>query len=192
MNMRNIKLAGSLLLGILISTTVNAQSPRTGGWGNGPDNRLDRLSWLDLSEDQEEQITDLRTAYRQEMTSLTNKMGELKARERTLLSEANVDMDAVNKNIDEQTGLTNSIRKLQVKHQQEVKALLTDEQVVKMQQGRTYARGESFSRRGDLRYNGREGMNRGYRGYRGYNGYPENRGYRGNSGYRGYRGYRGI
>ena len=170
MSMRNIKLAGSLLLGILISTTVNAQSQRNGGWGNGPNNRLDRLSWLDLTQDQEEQITDLRTAYLQEMTSLRNKMGELKARERTLLSEADVDMDAVNNNIDEQTDLTNSIRKLQVKHQQEVKALLTDEQAIKLQQGRQYARGDGFYRRGGQRDTGRYGMNRGYRGYRGYRG----------------------
>jgi Spy/CpxP family protein refolding chaperone len=156
MNTRNIKLAGALLLGILISTAVSAQSHRHAS--------------LDLTEEQQTEITTLRTAHYKAITPLKNKMVELKARERTLLSEESVDMKALNKTIDEQTGLTNKMRKLQVVQQVAVKSLLTDEQVMKLQQGRQFARwdgkhGRSSHRgaRGSGNTRGK-GMGRGYRG----------------------------
>ena len=78
MNTRNIKLAGALLFGILISTAVSAQSHRHAS--------------LDLTEEQQTEITTLRTAHYKAITPLKNKMVELKARERTLLSEESMDM----------------------------------------------------------------------------------------------------
>lgn len=173
-----MKLAGALLLGILISTSVNAQ-PRQGGWGQGSRGAGDGpggkgMAALDLTEEQQEEITTLRTAHYKEITPLKNKMAELKARERTLLSEESVDLNAVNKTIDEQTDLTNSIRKLQVEHQVAVKSMLSDEQVMKLQQGRHFAQRDGFHRmsghRGDRAYgrSGTMGMGRGMgRGYRG-------------------------
>ena len=74
-------------------------------------------------------------------------MVELKARERTLLSEESVYMKAVNKTIDEQTDLTN-----------------------KMQQRRQFARRDGFHRKSGHRgaggqgHAGGKGMGRGYRG----------------------------
>lgn len=189
MNTRVIKTAGVLLLGFLMITAVNAQM-RQGGRGLGPCGSGDgpaygrglnqtentpygkagQFARLDLSEEQQAEITTLRTAHYKEITPLRNKMAELKARERTLLSEESVDMKAVNKAIDEQTDLTNSIRKLQVEQQLAVKSLLTDEQVMQLQQrrqfaGRTGFHGKSGRRGGgDARYNGGAGMGRGYRG----------------------------
>lgn len=189
MNTRVIKTAGVLLLGFLIITAVNAQM-RQGGRGLGPcgsgdgpaygrglnqtDNvpygRAGQFARLDLSEEQQAEITTLRTEHYKEITPLRNKMAELKARERTLLSEESVDMKAVNKSIDEQTDLTNSIRKLQVEQQLAVKSLLTDEQVMQLQQrrqfaGRTGFHGKSGRRGGGgARYNGGAGMGQGYRG----------------------------
>ena len=103
---------------------------------------------------------------------MKNKMAELKARERTLLSEESVDIKEVNKTIDDQTDLMNSIRKLQVEHQLAVKSSLTDEQVMKLQQRRQFARQDGFHGKGSFhgkghrgaRYNGGKGMGRGYRG----------------------------
>ena len=51
------------------------------------------------------------------MNPLKLKMAELKAREKTLLSEEPVDLKAVDKVIDEQTDLMNKIRKLETEHQ---------------------------------------------------------------------------
>ncbi len=175
MNTRNIKLAGALLLGILISTAVNAQSHRQGGRGQGHGagdghNGMYRHASLDLTEEQQTEITTLRTAHYKTITPLKNKMVELKARERTLLSEESVDMQAVNKTIDEQTDLTNKMRKLQVEQQVAVKSLLTDEQVMKLQQRKQFARrdgkyGKSGHRGAGGNGNaGSKGMGRGYRG----------------------------
>ena len=172
MNTRNIKLAGALLVGILMVTAVNAQSHRQGGRGQGQGagdghKGMNRHASLDLTEEQQTEITTLRTAHYKAITPLKNKMIELKAKERTLLSEESVDMKAVNNTIDEQTDLTNSIRKLQVEHQLTVKSILTDEQVMKLQQRRQFAsrdgkHGKSGHR--GARGIGATGMGRGYRG----------------------------
>ena len=179
MNTRNIKFAGALLFGILMIATVNAQSPRQGGRGLGPcgagegpgyaqSGRAGQFARLDLSEEQQAEITSLRTEHYKEFTPLRNKMAELKARERTLLSEESVDMKAVNKTIDEQTDLMNKMRKLQTKHQVTVKSNLTDEQVIQLQQrrqfARQFARHDGFHGKSGRRGAGSAGMGRGYRG----------------------------
>ena len=145
MKTRMIKTAGILFLSMLMTTSLNAQRFNQGGRGLGPcglgdgPGRADRYAALDFSEEQQAEITTLRTAHYKEITPLRNKMAELNARERTLLSEETVDMKAVGKTIDEQTALTNSMRKLQVEHQVAVKGLLSDEQLMKLQQRRQYA-----------------------------------------------------
>ncbi|RLD65515.1 MAG: hypothetical protein DRI98_14635 [Bacteroidetes bacterium] len=170
MNTRIIKTAGALLLGFLMITAVNAQN-RQGGRGqgyNGSEKSYGHpFAKLELTEEQEAKMTSLRTDHYKDITPLRNKMSELKARERTLLSEESIDMKAVNKTIDEQTDLMNSMRKLQVEHQLAVKSNLTDEQVMKLQQRRQFARrngmhGKSGHR--GARYNGGKGMGQSYRG----------------------------
>ena len=166
MNSRNIKLAGALLLGFLVLTAVNAQS-RQGGRGQGSYGTGDRmghgLAWLELTEAQQEEITSLRTQHYKEITPLRNKMAELKARERTLLSEESVDIKAIEKTIDEQTDLMNKMRKLQTKHQLAIKSQLTDEQVMKLQQRKQFARRDGFHGKRDYRGDRGHRMGRGYR-----------------------------
>ncbi len=170
MNTRVIKTAGVLLLGFLMITAVNAQN-RQGGRGQGYNDSEKsnghQFAKLELSDEQKTEITSLRTEHYKEITPLKNKMAELKARERTLLSEESVDMKAVNKTIDEQTDLMNSMRKLQVEQQVAVKSLLTDEQLMQVQQRRQFAKRTGFhgksGHRGSRTYGG-AGMGRGYRG----------------------------
>jgi Spy/CpxP family protein refolding chaperone len=174
-----IKTAGILFLSILMTTSLLAQRPNQGGRSLGPygsgdgPGRTHRYAALDLSEEQQVEITTIRTTHYKEITPLKNKMAELKARERTLLSEETVDMKAVGKVIDEQTALTNSMRKLQVEHQLAVKGLLSDEQVLKLQQRRQYAQRDGRRGNGGRKGAGihdRQGSRRdaGYgRGYRG-------------------------
>ncbi len=168
MKRRNIKSAGVLLLGLLMLTTVNAQSPRQGGRGQGAlgggQNYERPFARLDLSEDQQEKMTTLRTEHYKIMTPLKNKMAELKARERTLLSEEKVDMKAINLTIDEQSELMNSMKKIQVKHQMAVKDILTDEQLMKLQQSRQFARRDGFHGKGERQGSGAARSGRGYRG----------------------------
>ena len=174
MKTRVIKSFGVLIMSMLMATAVNAQLNRQGGRGQGPCGEGDGPAYgmrynLDLTEEQQAEITALRTEHFKAITPLRNKMAELKARERTLLSEENVDLKAVNKTIDEQTELASSIRKLQVKQQVAVKGLLTDEQAMKLQQRRQFARRDGFHGKGGQRYGQRygsrgPGQGRGYRG----------------------------
>jgi Spy/CpxP family protein refolding chaperone len=186
MNTRIIKATGLGFIGILMVTAVYSQSPRYGMRGAGPNGprhgyayglrdttladrpyrMMGRMDFLELSDEQQQQLTDLRVEQNKAITPLQNKLGELRAKERTLLSEDKVDMDAVNKNLDEQSDLMNSIRKLRVEHQVKVKGILTDEQLMKMQTGRQFAQRDDFYGRGGR--GGRDfGDPRPGRGYRG-------------------------
>jgi len=169
MKTRVIKSVGILFMSMLMVTAIQAQANRQGGKGQGP-RAGDAMAYgmrfkLDLTEEQQSQITALRTEHYKAVTPLRNKMAELKARERTLLSEENVDLKAVNKTIDKQTELASSIRKLQVKQQVAIKGLLSDEQFMKMQQRRQFARKDGF-RGKDGQRNGQRGdwPGRGYKG----------------------------
>ena len=160
-----IKSTGILFLGLLMATAVDAQPARQGGrgngyYGNGTGREMQRTR-LELTDEQQEQITALRTEHYKAVTPLRYKLAELKAGERTLLSEEDVDMKAVNKNIDEQTEVENSLKKLQAEHQVAVKKILTDEQIMQFRQQRHFANRDNYGRNGN-----REGagMGRGYRG----------------------------
>ena len=122
---------------------------------------------LDLTEDQQEAMTSLRTENYKTMKPLKNKMAELKARERTLLSEETVDIKAVNKLIDEQTELNNKMRKIQVAHKVEVKEILTDEQIMKLDQHRKFSTNRHFRGEGPNRGPG-QGAGQGQRHARPY------------------------
>ena len=180
---RNIKYAGTLLLALLMVTALDAQR-RSGGRALGPDGDRQgygyRSAWLELSDEQQEELSTLRTEHYKEITPLKNKMAELRARERTLLSEEDVDMKAVEKNIDEQTDLINKMRKLQTGHQLNVKKILTDEQVMKMQQGRRYTHRDGYYGKGYRRGDRDMRMDRGYHMDRNRQNraYPQHRGYR--------------
>ena len=95
---------------------------------------------LDLTTEQEEAMKNLRTENYKTMQPLKNQMVELKARERTLMSEETVDLKAVNKVIDDQTDLINKMRKIQASHKVEVKEILTDEQEMKLEQRSQFKR----------------------------------------------------
>jgi Spy/CpxP family protein refolding chaperone len=148
MKNKPIKTAGVFFLALLMAATINAQPYRQGDRG---------LAYLDLSEDQSEQITQLRTEHYNTMKPLRAKMAEMKAKERTLLSEESVDLKAVEKAIDAQTDLLNQIRKLQIRHRLAVKEVLTDEQVMKLEQ-----RQRHNARRGQARMGRGQGPGTGY------------------------------
>ncbi len=150
MKNQKIRSAGLFLLVTIMVTGVNAQSLFRDGQRHGQerfrqefgprDQRMAQHFSLDLSADQKEEMQALRSEHYKTMKPLRNKVVELKAKERTILSEENVEMKVVNQVIDDQTDLINKIRKLQVKHQVQVKSILTDEQVLKLEQGRKYAK----------------------------------------------------
>ncbi len=168
-------MAGVFLLTMLMATATQAQPNRQGNRGLYYGDRTGRLDYLDLTEEQSEQLTQLRTDHYNAMKPLRAKMDEIRARERTLLAEESVDLKEVEEVIDQQTELSNEMRKLQVKHQLAMKAVLTDEQVMKLEQGprRPARMGQAPGyRRGQAPGYGRgqfprDGRGSGWRNYRG-------------------------
>ena len=93
---------------------------------NKGENMLNRIP--DITEEQKTQIMKLRTDVMKQMLSLNNQLSELKAHQRTLCTAPKTDMDAINKQIDKQMVVKTDIKKLRVKTNQDIRALLTDDQ----------------------------------------------------------------
>lgn len=116
---------------------------------------------VDLTPEQETQITELRTKHLKEVTPLRNELGEKRARLRTLESAEKPDLNEINKIIDEMASLRATIQKKGAAHRAEVASLLTDDQKVafKAQRpGRKGNRGPAMGRGmgrgfGDCPYN---------------------------------------
>lgn len=111
---------------------------------------------LDLSEEQQEQLSALRIENYKTMKPLRAEMKELGARKQTLLAQEEVDVKAIHKVIDQQTGLTNKIQKKQLTYRLAFRELLTIEQVIKLDQGRM--------RKGNMMAQGGKGMHAHHRG----------------------------
>lgn len=94
---------------------------------------------LDLTEEQQEQLSALRVEHIKIMKPLRAEMGELNARERTLMAQDEIDMKAVHKVIDQKTDLSNTIQKKQLDNRLACRNLLTEEQQVIMDQQRMHA-----------------------------------------------------
>ncbi len=132
----------------MMTMVVNAQHMRHGGRGMGPDQSKHSFARLDLTEAQSEELTALRTEHYKSMKPLRAKMIENKARERTLLSEEAVDLKAVDKLIDQQTELMSKMHKQQTRHQIDMKKILNDEQVMKLEQRKRQAKHMGHGRMG--------------------------------------------
>ena len=93
-------------------------------------------TFLNLSDEQKEELKTLRLKHYKEIKPLRAEMGELQARQRTLMSQEEVDVKSVNKLIDEKTSLTNEMQKKKVNHQLAFREILTDEQQMMLDQKR--------------------------------------------------------
>lgn len=160
--MKKIKFraTGLLLLAIIFTTGLNAQHDRRGGGAydrgiHGDTIRPYAMNHLDLTEDQQNSLKELQTGHYTTMKPLRAKLSELRARERTLLVQEEVDLKAVNELIDEQTTLMNQMKKLRVEHRLSVQEILTDEQIMKLEQrmeNREHFRFNGNERRGSPRW----------------------------------------
>lgn len=94
------------------------------GYGHGV--ICDRLPGI--TEEQKQKIQALRTANLKPQTQMRNQLAEKQARLKTLQSADEVDMNAINKTVDEMSALRTKMQKNRVALNQEVRKLLTDEQ----------------------------------------------------------------
>jgi len=157
--------AGLFLLALMFSAGLNAQHYRHGGSpydrGIQPDTlRPMAMNRLDLTEDQQVALKELQTTHYKTMKPLRAKLMEVRARERTLLAQEEVDKKAVNGLIDEETDVLNQMKKLRLEHKLAVQDILTDEQQMNLEQMRM--RREHFRPYG----NERRGSPRWERSYR--------------------------
>ena len=153
-----IKTSGLILLSAIFTIGMNAQPQGGRNWtragqGDGPGRGyhqgqgfhqrqgagqgrgyMAQRANLDLTEEQKEQLKALRLEHHKTIKPLKNKMLELKASERTLMSEESVDLKKVNANIDEQTELAGQLKKLQAAHRVEMREVFTEEQLFKLDQ----------------------------------------------------------
>lgn len=84
-----------------------------------------------FTEEQQEAMKKLRLELAKEVKPLKNELNELNARQQTLTTADKADMNALNKNIDKMSGLKADIQKIMAKQHQEVRSMLTEEQLVK-------------------------------------------------------------
>jgi len=141
--MKSIVKRGALLLIIatIISSSAIAQGPGGRGNGQGPAwNSGDQKgpgieNFLnDLTDDQKSALEDLRTAHLKEMKNFRNQMGELRAKQKTIMSADPVDKKAAEKLIDQRTDLMNKQMKAQLAHKASLQEILSEEQMLVLEQ----------------------------------------------------------
>lgn len=107
------------------------QNIRQGRMANqDPGQRCMGIMGLDLSEEQIGKMEEFRTNHLKEMLPIRNEMQEKRAHLRTLTTAENVNQKEIDKVVDEIANLTSKQMKLKIAHQQQMRALLTDNQRV--------------------------------------------------------------
>ncbi len=119
-----------------------------------------------LSPEQDKAIQKLKVAFHKEALQLKNQMAEKKARLNTLRTADKPDMAAIDKTIDELAALKTQLMKKKERHQQEIRALLNDEQRLFFDSkgGRKGKKGKGMGkgRGGNCDGNGPHGPGRGF------------------------------
>ncbi len=128
---RNLLISALMMVMLLISSQSFGQRARN--------MRQDRpanpqsgacLNLDDLTEAQESEISDLRTTQLEQRLQYRNQMDELRARKRTLQTQPDADLSAINQVIDQMADLRSEMMKQAAAHRQQIRELLTEEQRV--------------------------------------------------------------
>ena len=164
----------TLFASAIMLVSVSAQPPAGRGAGYGPGqgwnegNRpgagIENII-SDLTEDQKSALQQLRTEHYAKVKDHRNQMGELAAKQRTIMSDYNIDQKAAQKLIDQKTELMNKQMKERVAHRAEVNKVLTEEQVLQLEScrgNRQFAQGNRQFARGKGRPGQLRGCNYGH------------------------------
>lgn len=84
-----------------------------------------------FTEEQKESMKALRLETAKQVKPLRNELNELEARQKTLTTANNADVKAINKNIDKMSEVKAAIAKIHAKQHQEIRNMLTEEQLIK-------------------------------------------------------------
>ena len=153
--MKTTKLITAIAL--IIGITVIAGDAIAQRGQRAPVNRAERGTrtmencMLDLTPDQQAQISTLRTNHLKEVTPLRNQLNEKRARLQTLKSADTYNLTEINKTIDEMAEIRATLQKRGAAQRAEVSKLLTDEQRVHFnarRSGKMGGRGQAAMGRG--------------------------------------------
>lgn len=84
-----------------------------------------------FTEEQKEAMKEIRLETAKEMKPLRNELRELNARHQTLTTAEEAKLDAIYKNIEKMADVKTEMAKIRAKQHQEVRGLLTEEQLLK-------------------------------------------------------------
>jgi len=93
-----------------------------------------------FTDEQKESIKEIRLNTAKQVKPLKNELGELNARQKTLTTAADADMNAIYANIEKMAEVKTKIAKLMAKQHQEIRSLLTEEQLLKFDMRRDMAK----------------------------------------------------
>lgn len=125
--------------------------------GSNPEMRMNEQrshkNALNLTDAQKEAFKQSMLAMQKQLQPIRNELGEARARQKTLTSVEKPDMNAVNKNIEKMGSLQTEMAKIRTKYHLEMRAQLTEEQLLKFDRfehrKRNGNRPEGMKQRGD-------------------------------------------
>lgn len=157
------KITAILIVAFITMSAATGLAQRGQGMmGKGmPGERMQRAQQCtqmipDLTEQQQEQIQELRVDQIKQMTSFRNELSEKRARLRTLETQDDPDMSAINSVIEEMGNIRTDLHKARAEHRQEIRELLNEEQRTFFDSRMMQRSGKGAGRRGG--YNSGSGM----------------------------------
>ena len=106
---------------------------------------------LNLTDEQKEAFKQSMMATQKQLQPLRNELGEVTARQKTLMTAEAPDMNAINENIEKMGAVKVKMEKIQAKQRLDMRAQLTDEQLLKF----------DMHKGGRMQHKGPEGMRQG-------------------------------
>jgi Spy/CpxP family protein refolding chaperone len=137
----------SAMLFALLTITLSAQSGQGRGYGPGVGGNQEQFRQrglenmlTDLTEDQKTALAELRKEHYRQMKDFRNQMGVIRAKQRTIMSDYEIDEKAAAKLIDQKTDLLNKQMKAKVAHKAALNQILTEDQLMKLEQHHKHRR----------------------------------------------------
>lgn len=128
--MKTVKFKTLALLIVAVLISINTSIFAQNGKNMQMWNNKTICNIPNLTQEQQTKIEKLKTAHMQEMLNFRTQLAEKKAHENTLMTAKTVDIKAVDKVIDEMSSIKTKMQKSNVKHHNDIRNLLTDEQKV--------------------------------------------------------------
>ncbi len=131
---RTKRITAILLTGVMMIATISSFAQRGQGKGNpGMHKNMSMhqkcyANIPNLTEEQENQLEELKVPHMKKMSDFYNQLNEKRARLKTLQTKDNPDMNEINSVIEEMGEIRTEMHKARAKHHQEVRSLLNEEQ----------------------------------------------------------------